>query len=287
MLRQWIVNRGLEPLAFWQAMQDTGVQWDPTSNVLSYPRTGRDGSRVGWKRRSLETGKQWNDPAGVSHGSTIPFGLLDEDAGELWVTEGESDLLAIACQRPLPIAVSLIAVPGANAFPPEWVELIENMARIVVFPDNDAAGKEFVDRMASLVPTSRFVQLPEGCNDVTDFLKEHDVEDLVQLSRAASHRPAPPVIRRFGWKWEGKEASEFNAIMVEVIARDVVLKRKGKELVGLCPFHEEKSPSFHVNMERGVWRCHGCNAAGDVVTYVQKRLGLSYPAANEHLRRWR
>jgi DNA primase len=67
----------------------------------------------------------------------------------------------------------------------------------------------------------------------------------------------------------------------------VQLKRKGKELVGLCPFHEERSPSFHVNAERGVFRCHGCNKAGDVVTYVQQRYALNYQQANQWLKEFR
>lgn len=246
---------------------------------------------VGYKCRSLATGHQWNEPGGVSHGEVYPFCWSDreqERADELWIEEGESDLMALVCQQPLPRHVDLMSVPGANAFPPEWVELIERYGRIVVWADNDAAGRKLAERICSLVPRARRALLPAACNDVTEFLQDFgSVEDMVLLAAAAVPVPTTEPLRRFGWKWEAKEGGEYDTLLVPVVARDVELKRKGKELVGLCPFHQEKTPSFHVNPERGVFRCQGCNVAGDVITYVQRTRGMTYQQANLWLRDFR
>ncbi|MDQ2798689.1 MAG: DNA primase, partial [Armatimonadota bacterium] len=72
--------------------------------------------------------------------------------------------------------------------------------------------------------------------------------------------------------------------LVSVIERYVTLKRAGKNLVGLCPFHQEKTPSFQVNPSLGVWKCFGqCNEGGDVFKFVQKIENLSFLEALERL----
>ncbi len=60
------------------------------------------------------------------------------------------------------------------------------------------------------------------------------------------------------------------ASLHEVIAEHIVLKRAGKEYRGLCPFHNEKTPSFHVNTEKGIFKCFGCGEGGDIFAFVQK-----------------
>src|SRR5438445_31242 len=59
--------------------------------------------------------------------------------------------------------------------------------------------------------------------------------------------------------------------IVELIGRTVALKRNGRGFVGLCPFHQEKSPSFNVNPTRQSFYCFGCKAHGDVFSFVEKR----------------
>lgn len=55
----------------------------------------------------------------------------------------------------------------------------------------------------------------------------------------------------------------------EVIGQRVELRRVGREFVGLCPFHGEKTPSFTVNEDKGVFYCHGCHEGGDVIRFVE------------------
>ncbi|MGD9743069.1 MAG: DNA primase [Dongiaceae bacterium] len=68
-----------------------------------------------------------------------------------------------------------------------------------------------------------------------------------------------------------------------VIGRKVRLVKRGREYSGLCPFHNEKSPSFTVNEEKGFFHCFGCGAHGDVISFAMRNDGLSFPEAVERL----
>jgi DNA primase len=71
--------------------------------------------------------------------------------------------------------------------------------------------------------------------------------------------------------------------IVDVVEQYVALKRVGRNWVGLCPFHAEKSGSFNVQEQTGRYKCFGCQAAGDVFTFVQEIEHLDFPGAVEHL----
>ncbi|MFT6582568.1 MAG: DNA primase [Alphaproteobacteria bacterium] len=71
--------------------------------------------------------------------------------------------------------------------------------------------------------------------------------------------------------------------LVDTIAKRVKLTRKGREHTGLCPFHNEKSPSFTVNEEKGFYHCFGCGAHGDVISFVMNTEGTSFPETIERL----
>ena len=71
--------------------------------------------------------------------------------------------------------------------------------------------------------------------------------------------------------------------IVDVIGRDVDLKKAGSGYKGLCPFHNEKTPSFSVNEKDQYFHCFGCHAKGDVITYVMKKQGLTFVEAVEKL----
>lgn len=69
----------------------------------------------------------------------------------------------------------------------------------------------------------------------------------------------------------------------EWISKTVALKKKGKEYSGLCPFHQEKSPSFTVNDEKEFYHCFGCGAHGDIFEFVKQTEGKSYPETVRYL----
>ena len=71
--------------------------------------------------------------------------------------------------------------------------------------------------------------------------------------------------------------------IVELISQYVPLKRAGRRFKALCPFHQEKTPSFFVDPVAGYWHCFGCGAGGDVFSFVQQIEGISFPEAGERL----
>jgi DNA primase len=64
--------------------------------------------------------------------------------------------------------------------------------------------------------------------------------------------------------------------IVEVVKRHVTLTRRGGNFVGLCPFHQEKTPSFNVIPGKGIYHCFGCQAGGDVFKFLMQLEGLSF-----------
>ena len=71
--------------------------------------------------------------------------------------------------------------------------------------------------------------------------------------------------------------------IVDVISQHVQLRRTGRNWVGLCPFHGEKTPSFNVREETGRYKCFGCDAAGDIFTFVQQMQHTDFVGAVEAL----
>lgn len=69
----------------------------------------------------------------------------------------------------------------------------------------------------------------------------------------------------------------------KLVAKRVTLKFKAGEFKGLCPFHQEKTPSFTVDDEKGLYKCFGCGAAGDVFNWVMETESVSFPEAIERL----
>ncbi len=62
----------------------------------------------------------------------------------------------------------------------------------------------------------------------------------------------------------------------QVISQYVTLNKRGKNLLGLCPFHGEKTPSFNVRPDKGYYKCFGCGASGDVFTFLEAQTGQSF-----------
>ena len=67
--------------------------------------------------------------------------------------------------------------------------------------------------------------------------------------------------------------------IVEIVSRYVELRRSGRNLRGLCPFHQEKTPSFYVDPERQMFKCFGCGQGGNVFTFLMEMEGVSFPEA--------
>lgn len=73
--------------------------------------------------------------------------------------------------------------------------------------------------------------------------------------------------------------------IVDVISESVILKKSGRNFFGLCPFHTEKTPSFSVNSSKQIFHCFGCSAGGNVLSYIMKYHGITFPEAAKMLAR--
>src|SRR5919109_409775 len=71
--------------------------------------------------------------------------------------------------------------------------------------------------------------------------------------------------------------------IVEIVSAHTDLRRQGQRMVGLCPFHEERTPSFSVDPREKLYYCFGCEQGGDVFRFLQEKEGLSFPDAVESL----
>jgi DNA primase len=79
------------------------------------------------------------------------------------------------------------------------------------------------------------------------------------------------------------EAVKAAADVVEVISGRTQLKRSGARFTGLCPFHDERTPSFSVSPEKGTYYCFGCQRGGDAITFVEETEGVDFVGAIEWL----
>ena len=79
------------------------------------------------------------------------------------------------------------------------------------------------------------------------------------------------------------EIKRRNDLAEVVSEHGIELRRRGKAYYGLCPFHGEKSPSFAVSRDSGLFHCFGCGAAGDVIGFVVKFQRVSFPEALRRL----
>ena len=75
------------------------------------------------------------------------------------------------------------------------------------------------------------------------------------------------------------------ADITEVVSEFVTLRRRGVNMLGLCPFHNEKTPSFTVSPAKGIFKCFGCGKGGNAVNFIMEHESLSYPEALKWLAR--
>ncbi len=92
----------------------------------------------------------------------------------------------------------------------------------------------------------------------------------------------PESSRGSGWDLE---EIRRKADIVELISPHVRLRKAGRRLTGLCPFHQERTPSFTVDPEKGLWHCFGCKAGGDVFRFVEMTEKVDFQEAVELLAR--
>ena len=214
---------------------------------------------------------------------------------EIIICEGEFDRLVLEAQG----FHAVTSTGGARSFRPEWAEAFEGLPAIFVCFDRDEAGARGTQRVARFLPKARIIDLPAAVGeggDVTDFFvrlgsSQEDFRGLMSQARPLSDlppvpldelpRPAPGLLDpRLRERLDRLKA----ALPIEaLISRYVILQRVGSHIVGLCPFHDDRSPSLAVYPRSQSYYCFGCGRSGDVVSFVRDREHLSFRQALERL----
>lgn len=177
----------------------------------------------------------------------------------------------------------MVACPGSTSFANEWASLFKDYDDIYIVPDADEAGEKMVQKICGLIPRAKVVRLPEG--DLSDFILEHGTTGVLEeLFGAAQPAKVDAPLRRTSYHFSGDSSIDRSAL-VSFVLLDTRLVRRGKELVGLCPFHDEKTPSFMLDPKKNLFYCHGCGTGGDVIAYVKKRYNEGYGDAIRRIKR--
>jgi DNA primase len=209
--------------------------------------------------------------------------------------EGEFDRLVLEANG----FKAVTSTGGARAFRKEWTKEFENIPEVYICFDNDEAGKNGALRVGRFIQHAKIVELPQEVGDggdVTDFFVRlgRSREDFLKLLQEAKPAPPEPEVRRVVPKTRASDSVPRERIerikndnpIAQVIGQYVQLRPSGSNLVGLCPFHEDRIPSFTVYPATGGFHCYGCGKHGDVISFLREKEGLNFNQALDALDRY-
>jgi DNA primase len=202
---------------------------------------------------------------------------LKDQPAEIIICEGEFDSLVLEANG----FRAVTSTGGARTFRKEWAREFESIPDVYVCFDNDEAGREGALRVGRLSPHAKLVELADKVGeggDVTDFFirLKGSREDFLKLLEQAKPAPPVPMIRQYAPKTRVSDSISRDRVervkslspIVQVIGQYVQLRPSGLNLVGLCPFHKDRIPSFTVYPSTGTFHCYGCGKHGDVISFV-------------------
>jgi len=276
----WLLEKGISP----KVAREAGVRYDKKLNAFLYPRVGMDHIPVGWKVRHLKGTKQYNVPSGIPLRDTEPF-IARHGAKELCICEGETDSLALATNEYMIDRLSdphIIAIPGASSFSNEWAGMFQKFDEVFIFPDPDKGGDVMINKVCGLMARARVVRLDPEVGDLRKSFKQNFMGVLDSIRDAEPVAVKVP-LRRTSYNFKADPDVPKHKL-IDAVLKDTRLRRRGKEYVGLCPLHDEDTPSFMVDPQKGLFYCHGCRKGGDIVSYFKHRDGLGYGEAKRKAR---
>jgi DNA primase len=228
-----------------------------------------------------------------SPGSSVELYGWDEvlkRPGEIIICEGEFDRLVLQSQG----FAAVTSTAGAATFRPEWAKMISQIENVYICFDNDQAGANGAQVVALMIPHAKVVQWPEEIGeggDVTDFFVrlKKGRENFLKVLQKAKPAPAIPARVRPDRKPQMQSLDSLLAQRLQrvkselpidqIISKYVQLRPSGKNLVGRCPFHDDRTPSFTVYLDSNTYHCFGCRAHGDAVAFVRAMENLSFAQA--------
>lgn len=103
---------------------------------------------------------------------------------------------------------------------------------------------------------------------------DNHISRLTRMSNIVFNKP-----KRTGAITDEEIKSAVDRPLEDIVGHHIALRRSGKNLLGLCPFHQEQHPSFVINTEKNKWRCYGCDRFGNSVNFVRLINGFSFKEA--------
>lgn len=267
---EWALKRGISV----EVMRSAGVMYSGRMNSVVYPRRDYDGKIVGYKIRGLDGKRQYNSPGGIPLRDTVPFVAQRGTDRRVVLCEGETDALCLATNAVELGEATIVGIPGATAFPNEWAGYFGWANDVLLIPDADQAGEKLVNRVCSLIPRTRVVRL-DNDTDLTDAILYQGMGVVMDRIEAAQPVVISTKLRNASDRFVPTADIDHSSLIAFVL-QDTRLVRRGKELVGICPFHDERTPSFMVDPKKNLFYCHGCGKGGDVIAYVRERFKEGY-----------
>jgi len=222
--------------------------------------------------------------------------VIQQSPPQVIICEGEFDRLVLEANG----FDAVTSTGGAGAFKAEWAKEFESIPRVYICFDRDDAGRRGALRVAWTIPHAKLIELPEDVGnggDITDFFVRlgWKREAFLRLLEQATPAPEPPAPTESTYQAQSyntdsplRERIERlkRAVPIEKVIGDyVTLRPSGKNLAGLCPLHEDHSPSLAVYPATGTFRCYGCGKHGDAVSFIQEVEHMSFIQALDALDR--
>jgi DNA primase len=213
---------------------------------------------------------------------------------QIVICEGEFDRLVLEAQG----FFAVTSTGGASTFRQEWAKAIRAIPQVYACFDRDQAGLNGAMLVTLMIPHAKVVELPQEvgeAGDVTDYFVrlKRSPEEFARLLEAA--HPAKPLARQERNRGSSRVQSTNSLLtkriqrikrampIAEVVSQYVNLRSSGRTLVGRCPFHDDRIPSFVIYPHSETFHCFGCRAHGDVINFVQQMEGMNFGQALEAL----
>ncbi len=232
---------------------------------VAIPYQNLDGSLYTTRHRlRLTTEPRFLQPKGVP---LMPYGLdRIKDGPSLILVEGESDSQTLWLH-----GFAALGLPGAGAWRREWRTYLTPYRQVYLYDEGNQASRRLANAIASDWPGLRSLRVGRYKDPADLHAAQPDGFDRLMreaMKRAPiirAPRRRPPLKPRLH---PPRNGDDFD--IMAAVSPHVQLRRVGAEWRGLCPFHDERTPSFYVHPEKGTWYCFGgCGRGGGVKDFLQ------------------
>lgn len=286
-IRQYLKNRGIpatiidRQLLGWNGERVTIPIFDGSGKVLAFRYARPPADLAGPPEMVSDEGAK-PELYGWETLARQPYRVI--------ICEGELDRLVLEA-RGFPAVTS---TGGTAAFFEEWVLPLREVNEVYVCFKRGRASDAAAQRVQALLPAARVAHLPEE-GGVSDFFQRPGRESrdfeivLAEADGAGDNERAPDVhVLRPVHRALRKRAERLRkeVRLHDLVSESTTLQASGRNLVGHCPLHDDRSLSFTVYLSSDTYRCSECGAQGDIVTFLMDKESMTFGQALEALERF-